>query len=174
MRSALLRRKITGRCVRSSVSSAAGSYGKRRRVSITIRLRRHATSRAGEHEPRSERSSDEYQEILRVEAATHRTARSGGVSGMLHRTTVRWLGAGLIEGIVLILSDFLILQPRSAKISVWICFPFTATSPSRRVRYFSFAFASVAPLTMTRASYSGVFVNSSRREARFTPSPMTV
>jgi hypothetical protein len=74
----------------------------------------------------------------------------------------------------LILSGFVIPQPRSAKISVGICFPFTATSPSRRVRYFSFAFASVAPLTMTRASYSGVFVNSSRREARFTPSPMTV
>ena len=72
------------------------------------------------------------------------------------------------------LSHFLIPQPRSAKISVWICFPFTVTSPSRRVRYFSFAFASVAPLTMTRASYSGVFVSSSRRQARFTPSPMTV
>ena len=98
MRSALLRRKIRGRCVRSSVSSGAGSYGKRRKVSITIRLRRHATSRAGEHESRSERSSGEYQEILRVEAATHRTARSGGVSGMLHRTTVR--GVDHIEGIV--------------------------------------------------------------------------
>jgi hypothetical protein len=89
MRSALLRRKIRGRCVRSSVSSAAGSYGKRRKVSITIRLRRHATSGAGERESRSERLSREYQEILRVEAATPRTARSGGVSGMLHRTTVR-------------------------------------------------------------------------------------
>ena len=34
------------------------------------------------------------------------------------------------------------------------------------MRYFSFAFASVAPLTMTRASYSGVFVRlfETRRE----------
>src|SRR6476660_6547879 len=98
MRSALLRRKITGRCVRSSVSSAAGSYGKRRKVSIIISLRRHAMSRAGEHESRSERASDEYHEILNVEAATPRTARSGGVSGMHHRTTVR--RADLIGGIV--------------------------------------------------------------------------
>src|SRR5439155_14446819 len=99
MRSALLRRKIRGRCVRSSVSSAAGSYGKRRKVSITIRLRRHATNRAGEHrESRGERSSRGYQEILRVEAAMPRTARLGGVSGMLHRTTVR--RADLIEGTV--------------------------------------------------------------------------
>src|SRR5207253_9090535 len=98
MRSALLRRKIRGRCVRSSVSSAAGLYGKRRKVSITIRLRRHATSRAGEHESRNEGSSRDYQEILRVEAAMPRKARSGGVSGMLHRTTVR--RADLIEGTV--------------------------------------------------------------------------
>src|SRR5215211_4041031 len=98
MRSALLRRKTRGRCVRSSVSSAAGSYGKRRKVSITIRRRRQATSRAGEHECRSERSSRGYQEILRVEAARPRTGRSGGVSGMLHRTTVR--RADLIEGTV--------------------------------------------------------------------------
>src|SRR5947208_15511995 len=98
MRSALLRRKIRGRCVRSGVSSAAGSYGKRRRVSITIRLRRHATSGGEERESRSERSSRGYQEILRVEAAMPRTARSGGVSGMLHRTTVR--RADLIEGTV--------------------------------------------------------------------------
>ncbi len=92
------RRKIRGRCVRSSVSSAAGSYGKRRKVSITIRLRHHATSGGGERESRSERSSRGYQEILRVEAAMPRTARSGGVSGMLHRTTVR--RADLIEGTV--------------------------------------------------------------------------
>src|SRR6266481_1116308 len=98
MRSALLRRKIRGRCVPSSVSSAAGSYGRRRKVSITIRLRRHATSRAGEHESRNERLSRGYQEILRVEAATPRTAGSDGVSGMLHRTTVR--RADLIEGTV--------------------------------------------------------------------------
>src|SRR6476661_7681442 len=97
MRSALLRRKIRGRCVRSSVSSAAASYGKRRKVSITIRLRRHATSGAGERES-SERSSRGYQEILRVEAAMPRTARSGGVSGMLHRTTVH--RADLIEDTV--------------------------------------------------------------------------
>src|SRR6266513_811272 len=98
MRSALLRRKIRGRCVRSSVLSAAALYGKRRKVSITISLRRHATNRAGEHESRSERSSRGYQEILRVEAATPRRARSGGVSGMLHRTTVR--RADLIDGTV--------------------------------------------------------------------------
>src|SRR5439155_17192978 len=98
MRSALLRRKIRGRCVRSSVSSAAASYGKRRKVSITIRLRRYATSGGGERESRSERSSCGYQEILRVEAAMPRTARSGGVSGILHRTTVRL--ADLIEGAV--------------------------------------------------------------------------
>src|SRR5438132_876830 len=98
MRSVSLRRKIKGRCVRSNVSSAAGSYGKRRKVSITIRLRRHATSGSGERESRGERSSRGYQEILPVEAAMPRTARSGGVSGMLHRTTVR--RADLIEGIV--------------------------------------------------------------------------
>src|SRR6266513_3505556 len=98
MRSALLPRKIRGRCARSSVSSAAGSYGKRRKVSITTRLRRHATSGAGERESRSEKSSCEVQEILREEAATPHTARSGGVSGMLHRTTVR--GVDLIGGTV--------------------------------------------------------------------------
>ena len=97
-RSALLRRKIRGRCVRLSVSSAAGSYGKKRKVSITISLRRHAKNRAGEHESRGEGLSRGYQEILPVEAATPRTARSGGVSGMLHRTTVR--RADLIEGTV--------------------------------------------------------------------------
>src|SRR6266496_5540659 len=93
-----LHRKIRGRCVRSSVLSAAGSYGKRRKVSITISLRRHARNRAGERESRSERLSRDYQEILRVEAATPRTARSGGVSAMLRRTTVR--RADLIEGTV--------------------------------------------------------------------------
>src|SRR6266513_4216216 len=98
MRSALLRRKIRGRCVRSSVSSAAGSYGKRRKVSITISLRRHATSGGGDRECRSERWGRGYKEILRVEAARPRTARSGGASGMLHRTTVR--RADLIEGTV--------------------------------------------------------------------------
>src|SRR6184192_1511761 len=98
MRSVSLRRKIRGRCVRSSVSLGAASYGKRRKVSITIRLRRYATSGGGERESRSERSSRGYQEILRVEAAMPRTARSGGVSGMLHRTTVR--RADLIEGTV--------------------------------------------------------------------------
>jgi hypothetical protein len=98
MRSALLRRKIKGRCVRSSVSLGAGSYGKRRKVSIIIRCRRHAMSRGGERESRSERTSRVSQEILRVEATMPRTARSGGVSGMLHRTTVR--RADLIEGTV--------------------------------------------------------------------------
>jgi len=93
-----LHRRIRQRCVRSSVSSAAALYGKRRKVSITIRLRRCATSGGGERESRSERSSRGYQEILRVEAAMPRTARSGGVSGMLHRTTVR--RADLIDGTV--------------------------------------------------------------------------
>src|SRR5438093_1433646 len=97
MRSVSLRRKIRGRCARSSVSSAAASYGKRRKVSITIRLRRYAMSGGGERES-SEGLSRDDQEILRVEAATPRTARSGGVSGMLHRTTVR--RADLIEGTV--------------------------------------------------------------------------
>ena len=60
-------------------SSAAGSLSKRRKVSITISLRRHATTGAGSAES-SERSSRDYQEILRVEVATPRTARSGGVS----------------------------------------------------------------------------------------------
>src|SRR5205823_3845272 len=96
MRSVSLHRKIMGRCVRSSVSLGAGSYEKRRKVSITIWLRRHATSGAGERESRSERSSRDDKEI--PEAAAPRTARSGGVSGMLHRTTVR--RADLIEGIV--------------------------------------------------------------------------
>jgi len=45
-------------------------------------------------ESRGERWSRGYQEI--PEAAMPRTARSGGVSGMLHRTTVR--RADLIEG----------------------------------------------------------------------------
>ena len=87
-----------GRCARSSVSSAAASCAKRRKVSITISLRRHATNRAGEHESRGEGLSRDYKEILRVEAATPRPVRSGGVSGMLHRTTVR--RADLIEGTV--------------------------------------------------------------------------
>ena len=98
MRSVSLHRKIRGHCVRSSVSLAAASYGKRRKVSITIRLHRHATSGGGERESRSERSSRGYQEILRMEAAMPRTVRSGGVSGMLHRTTVH--RADLIEGTV--------------------------------------------------------------------------
>src|SRR5205809_8103731 len=91
-----LHRRIRQRCAHSSVLSDAGSYGKRRKVSITIRLRRQATSGAGERESRSERSSRDYQEI--PEAAMLRTARSGGDSGMLHRTTVR--RADHIGGIV--------------------------------------------------------------------------
>src|SRR5439155_888808 len=98
MRSALLHRKIRGRRVRSSVSLGAASYEKRRKVSITISLHRYATSGGGDRESRSERSSRGYQEILRVEAAMPRTGRSGGVSEMLHRTTVR--RADLIEGTV--------------------------------------------------------------------------
>src|ERR1051326_5051859 len=89
-------RKIRGRCVRSSVLSAAGSCGKRRKVSITMLLRHHATIGAGEHESRNERLSRDYQEIRRVETAIRRTVRSGGVSGMVHRTTVR--RGDLIEG----------------------------------------------------------------------------
>ena len=54
-------------------------------------------SGGGERESRRERSGRDYQEILRVEPAMPRKARSGGVSGMLHRTTVR--RADLIEDI---------------------------------------------------------------------------
>src|SRR5947199_8231427 len=82
MRSVLLRRKIRGRCVRSSVSLGAASYGKRRKVSITIRLRRYATNVGGEREYRTERSGRRYQELLRLEAAIPRTPRSAGVSGI--------------------------------------------------------------------------------------------
>src|SRR5438067_11462980 len=96
MRLVSSRRKIRDRCARWSVSSAAGSSGKRRKASITIRLRRHATSGAGERESGNERWSRDYQEILRVEAAMPDTARTVGVSGMLHPTTVR--RADLIEG----------------------------------------------------------------------------
>src|SRR5947207_5233651 len=123
MRSVSLRRKIRDRCVRSSVSSAVGSSGKRRKVSITIRLRRHATSGAGGREPRNERLSRDYREILRVEAAMPDTARTVGVSGMLHRTTVR--GADLIDGT----ADWDGLKPGSGLIvqpSRWIlpyCWP---------------------------------------------------
>jgi len=63
-----------------------------------MRLRRHATCEAGERESPNERSSRDYQEILRVEATTPCTAGSGGVSGMPHQTTVR--RADLIEDIV--------------------------------------------------------------------------
>src|SRR6266481_7036137 len=96
MRSASLRRKIRGRCVRSSALSDAGSCGNGLKDSITIRLRRYVTSGAGDHESRNEGWSRGYQQILPVEAATPRTARSGGGSGILHRTTVR--RADLIEG----------------------------------------------------------------------------
>ena len=98
MRSALLRPRIRGRCVRLSVSSAAGSYGKKRKVSITIRLRRHARSGAGERKSGSERASREDWAILHVEVATPHTGRSGGVSETHHRITVR--GADLIDDIV--------------------------------------------------------------------------
>src|SRR5204862_5811786 len=92
-----LHRRIRQRCVRSSVLSDAESYGNGRKVSITICLRRRAKSGAGEREASEELSRD-YQEILRVESAMLRRARSGGVSGTLHRTTVR--RADLIEGTV--------------------------------------------------------------------------
>jgi hypothetical protein len=130
MRSALLRRKIRGRCVRSSVLSAAGSYGKRRKVSITISLRRHATSGAGERESCNEKLSRGYQEILRVEAAMPRTARSGGVSGMLHRTTVR--RADLIEGTV----DSLV-RNRGRWNASHLKHLFSKGRPMRPVRYLS-------------------------------------
>jgi hypothetical protein len=65
---------------------------------ITISLRRHATSGERGCEFRSERSTGGYEETLPVEAMMVRTVRSGGVSGMLHRTTVR--GADLIEDTV--------------------------------------------------------------------------
>jgi hypothetical protein len=98
MRLVSLHRKIRVRCVHSSVSLGAVSYEKKRKVLITIRLRCYATSGVGERESRGERSSCGCQEILRVEAAMPRMARSGGVSGMLHRTIAR--GADHIGGIV--------------------------------------------------------------------------
>ena len=98
MRSVSSRRKIRRRCAHSSVLSDEGSCGNGRKDSTTIRLRRRAMSRAGERDSISERSSRGYLEILPVEAARPRTARSGGVSGRLHRTTVR--GADHIGGIV--------------------------------------------------------------------------
>src|SRR4030095_561767 len=99
MRSVSSRRKIAGRCVRSSVSLAAGSCGKRRKVAITLRLHRHGTSGAGENADirSSERWSRDYREILRVETAMLRMVRSGGVSAVGHRTTVR--RADLIEDV---------------------------------------------------------------------------
>src|SRR6185295_11650224 len=97
-RSALLRRKIMGRCVRSNGSSAAAFCEKGRKVSITIRLRRHATNEDGARECRNERSNRGYREIPRAEAAMRHTVRSGGSFGKLHRTTVR--RADLIEGTV--------------------------------------------------------------------------
>src|SRR5947209_8406264 len=97
MRSALLHRKIKGRCVRSSVSSAAGSSGKKQKVSITIKLRRHARSEAEERESGSERSSQGCPEIRRTETGRRRKAKSAGNSGMVQGTTVR--AAVLSEGI---------------------------------------------------------------------------
>ncbi|MFL6505693.1 MAG: hypothetical protein ACJ8KC_09780, partial [Candidatus Udaeobacter sp.] len=73
-------------------------YGKRQKVSITIRLRHHATSGAEERKFVSERARREEREVLRVEVATPHRAKSGGVSAMHHRTTVR--GADLIDDIV--------------------------------------------------------------------------
>src|ERR1043166_8876101 len=95
-RSVSSRRKIRDRCARSSVSSAAASYGKRRKVSITIRPRRRVTSGAGEPERGNERSSRDCREILHMAMAMSGPARSGGVFGMLHRIIVR--GDDLIEG----------------------------------------------------------------------------
>ena len=48
-RSVLSRRKITGRCARSNVSSVAGSCGNARKVSITTRRLRRGKSGAGDH-----------------------------------------------------------------------------------------------------------------------------
>src|SRR5436853_260503 len=98
MRSVSSRRKITQTCVRSSVSSAAGSSGKRRKVSITIRLRRREMKGEGATVGNLHRNlSRDYREILRVEAAKRRTdKKSDGVSGMRHPTIVR--PADLIEG----------------------------------------------------------------------------
>src|SRR5581483_1407180 len=101
MRSALLRRKIKSHCVRLSVSSAAGSYGKRQKVLIITNLHRRATSGGRERQSHGERSSRGYPGI--PEAAMPRTVRSGGVSGTPHRTTVR--DADLIEGIADSLSE---------------------------------------------------------------------
>ena len=74
-RSASSRRKIRGRCVRLSVSSGAGSSGKKRKVSITIRLRRRGTSEvgAGNAERRTEKA-DQTGEI-RVRRKSSRDCR---------------------------------------------------------------------------------------------------
>src|ERR1043166_151399 len=98
MRSVSSPRKTRDHCVHSSVSSAAGSFGKRRKASITNKLRPPAMSAAGEQrEAGSPRSNRDYREILRMEAAILRAVRSDGASEMLHRTIVR--RADLIEGI---------------------------------------------------------------------------
>src|ERR1041385_5294858 len=88
-RSVSLRRKIRDRCDLSNISLVAAFCEKKRKVLITIRLSRYLTKGAEERGRRNERSSHGDPAILRVEVAMSRTARSGGISGMVHRTTVR-------------------------------------------------------------------------------------
>src|SRR5690349_21002168 len=89
MRSALLRRKTRDRCDRSNDSSVAAFCEKKRKVSITIRLSRYLTGGAEERGRSSKKGSLGPPAIRRGEVAMSRTARSGGISGMVHRTTVR-------------------------------------------------------------------------------------
>ena len=83
------------------------------------------TSSGGEGGSRGERLSRGHQEILRVEATMPRTARSGGVSGMLHRTTVR--RADLIEGTV----DSRKKQEGNARLVGKIFFSLTLRDPAQ-------------------------------------------
>lgn len=99
MRSALSHRRTMRHCGHSSALSDVGSCGNGRKLSIIIRLRRHARSGDRRRASGTERCTNRgHREILLVKAAMPRTARSVGVFGMLHRTTAR--GADLIEGIV--------------------------------------------------------------------------
>ena len=73
MRSALLRRKIMGRCVRSSVLSAAALCGNGRKASITTQLVHRGTKEAGQTAGiRRRKWSRSCREILLAEAATLR------------------------------------------------------------------------------------------------------
>src|ERR1700747_293989 len=89
MRLALLRRKIRGRCVRSSVSSVAVYCGNGRKVSITTRLLRRGTKDGAENRAKRWRNwSRGYQGIRRTAAATQTGDVAAGISGTLQGTIV--------------------------------------------------------------------------------------